>query len=486
MPDVRHLWNRGKPPRTNWYLKLPIPRPLRERWPVAGKDYIVKPLDTGDLTVAQRRRDELTVAYRRVFDRLEAGERLTAEQIEAEIAEAINPPPPTIYVPLDEAPPEILKAQERYKAWWQRAHAGQPSPPPIEIAWRQRAPATPAVEPIAVEPTKSETISAALEAWLADPLKSQRPMTAQGHRMRANRFIKAVGDIPLADVTRSQISDFLATLGDNATRTRNAYQVTLWSIFKSAKLRGRYSGDNPAEGLKRQLTDDEKDSKYDPFTMAELSTLLADAKPEVKPAAYGVQSALQWAAVIGPYAGMRIEELAAMDAADVYQEIADEAGKDKVWVFDVHNGGNRALKNRPSIRKIPIHSELIRIGFLDYVKALPKGGKLFPGLVARKSKGGKLGAHLGEEFRDWLIRLGVKRDMLTYHSFRHNVADAMDAAKVYPPHKSRVLGHSLGGKGSGGQAGMTGHYGRGPGLKLLAEAVKAIAYEGLRIKVSKK
>ena len=119
----------------------------------------------------------------------------------------------------------------------------------------------------------------------------------------------------------------------------------------------------------------------------------------------------------------------------------------------------------PSIRKIPIHLELVRIGFLDYVAALPKGGKLFPGLVARKSKGGKLGAHLGEEFREWLIRLGLKRDKLCYHSFRHNVADAMDNAKVYPPHKSRVLGHSLGGKGSGGQAGMTGHYGRGPGLK---------------------
>ncbi len=136
----------------------------------------------------------------------------------------------------------------------------------------------------------------------------------------------------------------------------------------------------------------------------------------------------------------------------------------------------------PSIRKIPIHLELVRIGFLDYVAALPKGGKLFPGLVARKSKGGKLGAHLGEEFREWLIRLGLKRDKLCYHSFRHNVADAMDNAKVYPPHKSRVLGHSLGGKGSGGQAGMTGHYGRGPGLKLLAEAVEAIKYEGLEIK----
>jgi hypothetical protein len=174
-----------------------------------------------------------------------------------------------------------------------------------------------------------------------------------------------------------------------------------------------------------------------------------------------------------------------MNASDVYQEVADESGKEKVWVFDVHNGDNRALKTTSSVRKIPIHSELIRIGFLDYVAALPKGGKLFPGLVARASKGGKFGARLGEEFHDWLIRLGLKRDMLCYHSFRHNMEDAMDDAKVYPPHKSRVLGHSLGGKRSGGQADITGHYGRGPGLKRLVEAVEAITYPGLKIPSAK-
>ncbi len=189
-------------------------------------------------------------------------------------------------------------------------------------------------------------------------------MTAEGHRVRARRFIEAVGDIPLASVTRAMASDFLTKLGgDVATRTRNNYAVTMWSVFKSAKLRGRFGDDNPFEGLRRQLTDGEKDSKYDPFKLAELSTLLADARL-MKPA-HSVQSALQWAAVIGPYAGMRIEELAAMDAGDVYQEIADDAGKEKIWVFDVHNGGNRALKNRASIRKIPIHSELVRIGFLQ-------------------------------------------------------------------------------------------------------------------------
>ena len=53
---------------------------------------------------------------------------------------------------------------------------------------------------------------------------------------------------------------------------------------------------------------------------------------------------------------------------------------------------------------------------------------------------------------------------------RHNVADAMNNAKVYPPHAV---------------PGMTGHYGRGPGLMLLAEAVESISYEGLKLPTAK-
>jgi integrase len=341
-----------------------------------------------------------------------------------------------------------------------------------------------------------ETLGAALEAWLADPRagggKPQRQRTAEGHRNRARRFIKFMGgdDVLLTEVTQAKASDFLATLGKKETRTRNNYQLTMWCMFKNAIIRGRFDGKNPFDGLRRQLTDEEKESKYVPFEFAEMSILLADAKPEVRPAIYNWHSALQWAAVIGPYAGMRREELAGLNASDVYQEIVDEEGKQKAWVFDVHNGENRALKNRAAIRKIPIHSEIIRVGFLDYVAALPKGGKLFPGLVARQSKGGQLGARLGEEFGDWLIRLGIKREKLVYHSFRHNMEDAMDDAKVYPPHKSRVLGHALSGqrdeKRSGGQAEQTGHYGRGPGLKRLVEAVEAVTYPGIKIPSAKR
>src|SRR5437588_11461402 len=73
------LWRRGN----QWYFRLPIPRPLQARFPSAsGKPKNMIALPLGDsLTVWRRAREELTVLYRRVFDRIAAGETMTQEQI---------------------------------------------------------------------------------------------------------------------------------------------------------------------------------------------------------------------------------------------------------------------------------------------------------------------------------------------------------------------------------------------------------------------
>jgi integrase len=104
-----------------------------------------------------------------------------------------------------------------------------------------------------------------------------------------------------------------------------------------------------------------------------------------------------------------------------------------------------------------------------------KPGWLFPGLVRRESKGGKIGARLGELFRKRLVALKLKREGLCFHSFRHTVAGRLDAAGVPQSDAARVLGHAV--------AGMSyGTYSQAdPGLKRVAAVVEEIRYEGLRI-----
>jgi integrase len=142
---------------------------------------------------------------------------------------------------------------------------------------------------------------------------------------------------------------------------------------------------------------------------------------------------------------------------------------------DIHNGGNNALKNAASARLVPIHGELVRAGLLRYRDALPKDGPLFPGLERRASKDCKIGCRVGELFRDKLEALGLKRDRLCFHSFRHTVAGRLEAAAMSQTDAARVLGHTIAGMSSG-------VYSSGPRLKRLAAVVEAIEYPGLKFR----
>ena len=95
---------------------------------------------------------------------------------------------------------------------------------------------------------------------------------------------------------------------------------------------------------------------------------------------------------------------------------------------------------------------------------------LFPGLKRRQSKGGKIGARLGELFCKRLIALGMKRDGLCFHLFRHGVAGRLEVAAVSQTDAARVLGHTISGMSYG-------VYSSGPGLKRLAAVVEEIRYD---------
>ena len=117
-----------------------------------------------------------------------------------------------------------------------------------------------------------------------------------------------------------------------------------------------------------------------------------------------------------------------------------------------------------------MHSALVRAGLLDYIRSLPQDGLLFPGLKRRESKGGKIGARLGELFRKRLVALNMKRAGLCFHSLRHCVATRLESAGVSQTDAARVLGHAI-------EAMTYGTYSSGPGLKKLAATVEEIRYD---------
>src|SRR5262249_23712925 len=139
----------------------------------------------------------------------------------------------------------------------------------------------------------------------------------------------------------------------------------------------------------------------------------------------------------------------------------------------------RNVKTDSSIRAIPIHSELIRIGFLDFVEHVRKSSgqsaRLFPKLTLGP-KGG-----FGEAFSKWFGRykrkLGITNPSSVFHSFRHGFKDALRAASVNEDINDALTGHS------GGNSVARG-YGwkemvRRFGFPALSEAIEKVRYPGL-------
>ena len=65
---------------------------------------------------------------------------------------------------------------------------------------------------------------------------------------------------------------------------------------------------------------------------------------------------------IGMFTGARLNEICQLDIADVKQD-------GDTWFLNITDEGddNKRIKSKAGRRKVPLHSELIRLGFLDFV-----------------------------------------------------------------------------------------------------------------------
>ena len=180
-----------------------------------------------------------------------------------------------------------------------------------------------------------------------DPSAAVKQTTLDGHRLRVQAFVGHCGDIPLSSITRATASDFLAKIGAGglSNRTVNNYSTTMAGLFKSARFRGRFTGDNPFEGQKRKAGG----KSYEPFEVPELQTLFNSLAFKVRPAKHTAETALPWVSLIAAYTGMRLEEIAQLTAGDIRDQSANGS---TVTVIDIHNGGNNALKNTPGLRRL--------------------------------------------------------------------------------------------------------------------------------------
>lgn len=170
-----------------------------------------------------------------------------------------------------------------------------------------------------------------------------------------------------------------------------------------------------------------------------------------------------WLPLVAVFSGLRQEEICQLQIEDVRQE-------DGIWYFDINDRPPRRLKNATAIRRVPVHSELIRLGFLQHVERLRRSRqtRVFPAF-----RPGGADDRLGHAFTKWFTRyrrdVGLYRPGLNFHSFRHTATTLMHQAGVAAAVIDHVTGHTT--------PGETARYTKRSTLAQLKAAVEAIVIE---------
>lgn len=177
-----------------------------------------------------------------------------------------------------------------------------------------------------------------------------------------------------------------------------------------------------------------------------------------------------WAPLISLFTGMRLNEICQLDIPDIKQSASG------VWYIDINaDDDGKSVKNERSARRVPIHQELLKLGFLNFVEEERErraSGKLFEGV--KKTKVRNFGAATSKWFnRTFLRNAGLKSSKNGFHSFRHTFKDALSRARVH-----HQFIDALGGWNTI-LSGSSGIYGNGPSLDDLAAEIEKISYPDL-------
>jgi integrase len=179
---------------------------------------------------------------------------------------------------------------------------------------------------------------------------------------------KATRDLPLEEAVARADGETLNTT------TINKYLQTYNGLFIWAERNG-YVKSNLFSGLairkgKRMANSQQRQ----PFNDAQMSLILDELVTSKNGLIGDKKLWRKWGPLIGAFSGARLNEIAQLHVDDI-------KSADGIDYFDLNDEGERkSLKAEASKRRVPIHSTLIKLGFMQYVNEMRRSQstRLFP------------------------------------------------------------------------------------------------------------
>jgi integrase len=279
-------------------------------------------------------------------------------------------------------------------------------------------------------------------------------------------FLEAIGDKPMNEVRKEDISRYSNLIykypanknKKPAYKNLSIEEILITTIPDEDKLSNETIGnyftkiksfltwceDNSsftAPDLKKPISTSPKnptpeDEQRDAFSDEDLKRLF-----ESKHYLQGIHSKPShfWIPLLALFTGARENELCQLYKLDVYKDT-----ESSIWVIDINqNKPDKKLKRTHHKRIVPIHNQLIKLGFIDFRESV-KTERLFDDLPFRR---GGYGDNFSKWFNDTYrnknnCNVGQSPDeKKDFHSFRHTVISQWsNIHKITSPTITKLVG----------------------------------------------
>lgn len=312
---------------------------------------------------------------------------------------------------------------------------GEPAPAPQE---------TQATTIVVVTPSRrrGKRLSDAIEAYSKEKEHSWSTKTKKEYSGVFDRLLEGLKDPWLQDLARPALVEYrgVLTLDGKSIKTVNKYLGILSTVLRHAS-RLKWIQGNPAEGL--GLQDNRRDDEIRrALTTTEIKTIFTALQRDKQSFYDKDRKERYWLPLLGIFTGARVNELAQLGIDD----IIEEEGIPAILITSAGDDGKR-LKNESSRRIIPLHQDLLTLGFLVYTRNIRQQGhdKLFPSL--------KLGPNGYQHYfnsqhfagrRGWLRKqLPDLEPGMGFHCFRHSFATMLKNEEIEERLIEELMGHRL-------------------------------------------
>lgn len=297
------------------------------------------------------------------------------------------------------------------------------------VQWETLRPTITALAP------KTHSLREIYEKWKQSHPRSNDSINSCDRSLKL--FETLVGNIAIEQVDRAMGAQFKTHLLQLDTTRKTARDRLIWikSLLNYAHRDLELTSRNVWNGIDISF---KTTKRRRPWTDEELSILFSQPLFTEKKLPRNKKAggwAAYWVPLIAVFSGARVSEICQLTRDDIHTNANHPTIKIRSRSEDQH------LKTINAERDIPIHHQLIELGFLDYVeqiKSSPAANNLWPELPKRHERSG---GYFSQWFGEYLKTLQLNGEV-DFHSFRHTVRTQLVLKDVSEIAIDRLLGHS--------------------------------------------